>query len=326
VQVHPLQLCVWLGSAAAAGLLLTPYRDVTYPVALVAFFVSLGTNFARDRGFVRKPVANVGSAAVLALLATIAIVLSSWGNIWLAVPMATTAGVFVMRNSMVATTLTHTDHLWIDPILLLGGAVAYVVGSSKLGGWIGWVALAPVMGCAVFLVFMSIIPAFQMKAKARKDMMPKGTVAPEFELMTHDGEPLRLSDLRGQIVLLVFVRGDWCPGCHIMLRSYQKNRQRFAERDVVVIAIGPDPQGINRGMVEDLGLEYRVLADDDLQTAKSYGLLGLTQPGVKYQEGFPLPASFLLDREGVIRFTSDPERVGGVLTPERVFDVLDALA
>jgi len=208
----------------------------------------------------------------------------------------------------------------------LTGIACYVIGNLQNDSWIGWAALAPVMGSVVFGVFVSLLPAIRMKAKAKKDTMPAGTPAPDFELMSDDGELVRLSDLRGEIVLLVFVRGDWCPGCHIMLRAYQKSRARFAERGVLVLAIGPDPQGINRGMVEDLGLEYRLLADDTLATAKRYGLLGLTAPGVKYEEGFPLPASFLVDREGVIRFTSDPERVGGVLTPDRVFDVLAALA
>jgi peroxiredoxin Q/BCP len=326
MQVHPLQLGVWLSSALVGGLLLTPYRDVTYPVVMVGFFISLGSNFARARGFLRKPVANVGSAAALALLATIAIPLSSWGNAWLAVPMATASLVFVMRNSTVATVFTHTSHLWIDPLLLLGGAAAYVVGNLEAGGWIGWVALAPMLVCAVSLVFVSIIPGFQMRAKAIKDTMPKGTLAPDFELTSQDGEVVRLGDLRGEIVLLVFVRGDWCPGCHIMLRAYQKNRARLAERGVIILAIGPDPRGINLAMVKDLGLGFRVLEDEQLQTARAYGLLGLTSLGTKYKEGFPLPASFLLDREGVIRFTSDPKRVGGVLSPERVFDVLDALA
>jgi peroxiredoxin len=222
--------------------------------------------------------------------------------------------------------VTHTDYLWADPLAYLAGTVCYVIGGLQSEHWIAWVALSPIVASILFGASVSLLPAIRMKAKAKKDTMPAGTPAPDFELKSHEGEVVRLSDLRGEIVLLVFVRGDWCPGCHIMLRAYQKSRTRFAERGVMVLAIGPDPQGINRAMVEDLGLEYRVLADDTLATAKRYGLLGLTAPGVKYEEGFPLPASFLVDREGVIRFTSDPARVGGVLTPDAVFDVLAALA
>ena len=45
----------------------------------------------------------------------------------------------------------------------------------------------------------------------------------------------------------------------------------------------------------------------------------------KYQEGIPLPASFLVDKNGIVRYTSRPDRVGEFLDPSKIFPVLEKL-
>ncbi len=47
----------------------------------------------------------------------------------------------------------------------------------------------------------------------------------------------------------------------------------------------------------------------------------LEQMGVDYAEGIPLPASFLVDVDGIIRYVSRPDRVGEFLDPSLIFGV-----
>ena len=51
----------------------------------------------------------------------------------------------------------------------------------------------------------------------------------------------------------------------------------------------------------------------------------LLEHGLDYAQGIPLPASFLVDKKGVIRYVSRPDRVGEFLNPELIFGVLESM-
>jgi len=154
-----------------------------------------------------------------------------------------------------------------------------------------------------------------------------GGKAPDFNLQDQDGNNTTLSEYKGKRhVLLIFVRGDWCPTCHIMLRTYERNKNKFAEKNIQLLAIGPDPVGVNKAMMERLDLDYKVLSDDKGEAAKAFGMLFQSNnPDTKFQEGIPLPAAFLIDVNGVIAYTSNPKKPGEMLMPETIFPVVEKL-
>jgi len=140
---------------------------------------------------------------------------------------------------------------------------------------------------------------------------------------------VRLSDCRGKHpVLLIFVRGDWCPGCDMMLRTYERNRRVFQTKGVHVLGIGPDDISVNKDMVERIGVGFRMLSDDQQEVSRRYGVVcnnAALEMAVDYAKGIPLPASFLADVDGTVRYVSSPERVGEFLNPELIFSTLQAL-
>ena len=154
-----------------------------------------------------------------------------------------------------------------------------------------------------------------------------GKEAPDFELEDHDGKMVKLSDFKGvRDLLLIFVKGDWCPGCHMMLRTYEKNREKFMQKNVMVMAIGPDPVGVNKSMVDRLGLEYKVLSDESQKIVEKYGIKIPSFPGApKQYESTPLPASFLICKGGIVRYSSRPDKPGEFLNPSLIFPILDSL-
>ena len=94
------------------------------------------------------------------------------------------------------------------------------------------------------------------------------------------------------------------------------------------MAIGPDPVGVNKQMVEKLGVEFKVLSDDKQRTAMNYGIQLRDYDNdfaEKYQEGIPLPASFLVDRNSIVRYVSRPDKVGEFLNPSLIFPILETL-
>jgi peroxiredoxin Q/BCP len=223
----------------------------------------------------------------------------------------------------------HSKAKWLEPTLFAGAVAYYVFGNIYDGsGWVSWSFPAPPMMMGAFMLLGSVVDGVDIaKRRGAKFKVEIGKPAPDFSLQDQDGNNVMLSEYKSRRhVLLIFVRGDWCPTCHIMLRSYEKNKEKFAEKNVMLMAIGPDPVGVNRDMVLRLGLDYRILSDDKHLAAKAYGMqIQNNNPMTKYEEGIPLPASFLVDIEGRIQYTSNPERPGEILNPDTIFPVLAEL-
>jgi len=220
----------------------------------------------------------------------------------------------------------YTKSLWLDPMLAVFAVAGYVaINLYTDHAWQGWALPAP------YILISSIVTPILYKDKKsvgkllENGLIETGTPAPDFSLENFDGKKVSLSSYKGlREVLLIFVRGDWCPGCHIMLRLYERERKKFQDKEIMLIAIGPDPAGVNKAMVEKLGLDFAVLSDDDMSVSKKYSLR--IQEGVGESEyGIPLPASFLVDKQGVIRYTSRADNAGEFLSPEIIFDVLTKL-
>lgn len=226
---------------------------------------------------------------------------------------------------------TLVRYRWLEPAILLCGAFLLVraLQGGSLAGGLPWMALPPFVAalglCAGYLYDGALI----RRKVANGYRVKVGDVAPDFALLDQEGRLVQLSDFIGRHpVLLVFLRGDWCPGCHIMLRTYEKNRERFLEKDVHVLGIAPDGVEKNKEVVERIGMGYALLSDQRNQVSRGYGVVysnaGL-ESAVNYADGIPLPASFLVDVTGVVRYVSRPERVGEFLDPARIFKVLGAL-
>ncbi|MBI2722322.1 MAG: redoxin domain-containing protein [Bacteroidetes bacterium] len=226
---------------------------------------------------------------------------------------------------------SYTKYSWFEPGAFIMAVIAFLVGNLvHPHEWTGWFFPTPVIVFGAILTAGILKDNKQLLANAKGGYRVKvGQAASPFELPDQNGELIRLSDYEGKRhLLLIFVRGDWCPGCHMMLRTYEKNNEKFKAKNVLVMAIGPDPVGVNRGMVEKLGLDFKVLSDEGQKTAMVYGVQLKEYDNdfaEKYTEGIPLPASFLIDKTGIVRYVSRPDKVGEFLNPSMIFPIVDQL-
>lgn len=243
----------------------------------------------------------------------------------------TLASVATIARQAFMQQFTYVNLLWLDS----GGAsLALVVYLYAVHGldfsWSLWLAPLPPLAAALFLTGAYVQDARCIKRRTRFGYkVQAGKAAPEFELPDENGVLVKLSDYRGKHpVLLIFVRGDWCPGCHMMLRTYERSRTKFLEKGVHVLGIGPDNISINKDMVQRIGVGFRMLSDDAQAISGQYGVIydnPVMEMSINYAEGIPLPASFLVDIDGVVRYVSRPDRVGEFLDPSLIFSVLDQL-
>jgi thioredoxin-dependent peroxiredoxin len=117
--------------------------------------------------------------------------------------------------------------------------------------------------------------------------------APDFELQDADGQSFRLSERRGQRLLLVFYPGDDTPVCTRQLCDYRDGIESFRDLGVEVIGISADDAESHRRFRDKHQLPFVLLSDPDLKVAEQYGCKALI--GMKR-------GVFLLDEEQTIRY------------------------
>jgi peroxiredoxin len=122
-----------------------------------------------------------------------------------------------------------------------------------------------------------------------------GTQAPDFTLPNGPDGELRMSDLRGRPVVLVFYPADWSPVCGDELALYNELLPEFRRHEAEVLGISVDGVWCHRAYAEARHLEFPLLSDFEPKGAvsRAYG-------AYRTKEGFSERALFVLDRDGVI--------------------------
>lgn len=131
-----------------------------------------------------------------------------------------------------------------------------------------------------------------------------GRKAPDFSLQDQDGQPVKLSALRGKsLVVLVFYRGSWCPFCVRQLTELGSLAQ--SGENVRVLAISVDSVEENKKLAQTLAaktggqLSFSILSDPGHQVIDRFGLHDPAYDGKRF-DGIPHPAVYVLDKAGKV--------------------------
>lgn len=148
-----------------------------------------------------------------------------------------------------------------------------------------------------------------------------GEAAPEFTLPDSAGRPVGLRDLIADGPLVIcFFRGGWCPYCTLELRAYEELLPAFTDAGVGVVAIGPEVPAVALRTATAQSLTFPVLADVGNVVASAFRLVHDLTPevrGIHARQGvdlpartaqppeevtLPLPATYVVDVHGIVRF------------------------
>lgn len=153
--------------------------------------------------------------------------------------------------------------------------------------WIELIVAVAIVGSAwIYFTRVPVDAASAARIAPRENFR-----APEFSLPALDGRQVSLSDLRGQAVLVNFW-ATWCPPCRAEMPEIQAAYQNHRGQNLTVLAINQaeDDQPVSQ-FAQQLHLTFPILLDRDGTIARQYQVQGL-------------PASFFVDRDGVIRAAS----------------------
>jgi len=164
-------------------------------------------------------------------------------------------------------------------VLILVGALVMsgkstLLTSSRLAAWLpnaeGWIKVAP--GAPT--------------TAAKTNYQP----APDVELQTLEGQPFKISGLRGHVVLVNFW-ATWCIPCRAEIPEFNAMQRDLKQRGLEVVGVSTSPGDTAdaiRDFQKELKQEYTVLR-------------GAEEIGEKFGNGPGLPVSYVIDREGLIR-------------------------
>lgn len=140
-----------------------------------------------------------------------------------------------------------------------------------------------------------------------------GHAAPGFELPGTAG-PFRLSEHRGERVILLFYPGDNTPVCTRQFCSYRDNPDAFSRLGATAVGISSQSVESHEGFRDKHDLTVPLLADEDGAVARAYGARRPVQGTTR--------TVVIVDEEGVVRYRHD-SLLG--LTYQTVDDLLAAL-
>lgn len=147
------------------------------------------------------------------------------------------------------------------------------------------------------LLLLVVLMCVSLSACDRKQSngLAGGTVAPaeqkpapDVQITALNGTPLKLSDLRGKVVMLNFW-ATWCPPCREEIPSMMKLNSAMAGKPFQMVAVSIDEGG--KPAIEDFfrktGFTLPTYVDPTGMAGKSYGITGV-------------PETFIIDRNGVL--------------------------
>jgi peroxiredoxin len=170
--------------------------------------------------------------------------------------------------------------------------------------------------------------------------LKKGERLPPFSLTDALGEMRSSEELlkRGSLVIS-FYRGGWCPYCHLELRALQKVLPEIKSHNANLLAISPELPDYSLTTREKNELEFSVLSDPNNQVAKKFGLVFEAAKELipLFKENFdwdlvtingtetvelPIPATYVVDKEGIVQFTFVNSDYTQRAEPEKILEVL----
>ena len=128
-----------------------------------------------------------------------------------------------------------------------------------------------------------------------------GSKAPEFSLKNSSGSPVRLSDFKGQWVILYFYPKDNTPGCTVEANDFTKSLKDFTKMNAVVLGVSPDSCESHVKFVKDQNLRVALLIDPECGAIEAYGAWQLKQNYGKEYWGV-VRSTALIDPDGKIAF------------------------
>ncbi len=138
--------------------------------------------------------------------------------------------------------------------------------------------------------------------------MKVGDKAPEIFGIDENGNEIRLSNYKGQKVVLYFYPKDSTPGCTTEACNLRDNYEKLRKDNYAVIGVSVDNESSHRNFIEKNNLPFPLIADTDKKLVELFGVWGEKQMyGRSYMGTFR--TTFIIDEEGIVSNIISPKEI-----------------
>ena len=182
--------------------------------------------------------------------------------------------------------------------------------------------------CVIILLAIAMPPLSALLAEdasipdSAADVSPLdiGKTVPSVQVKTIDGKPVSIHKaLNKKNTLLIFYRGGWCPYCNVHLAKLATVQDTLQNYHIQILGVSPDrPERLKR-TTDKQSLHYTLLSDSKMNLARAFGLAFRVddETFTRYKNQYdidleansgedhhllPVPAAYLIDTSGTIRF------------------------
>ena len=138
------------------------------------------------------------------------------------------------------------------------------------------------------LLALTVVACSDVPGDARVDV---GSPVPAYAAVSLDGDSVSLASQRGKVVLLN-VWATWCHPCRDEIPELQAIHERYGERGLELVGVSVDTESADdaiRAFMRDFRMTYPVWRDPSERISAQFHIVGV-------------PATFLIDREGILRW------------------------
>jgi peroxiredoxin len=169
----------------------------------------------------------------------------------------------------------------------------------------------------------------KFRSKPIPDDLRPGNSLPAFSAVDEDGNMLESSSLRGSAVVLLFVRGTWCPFCSKQVANLTKFYKEITDSGARLILITPRPLETTRRVADLFKVDFEFWLDESLAVGKKLGLV--QESGVpsdhrdQYGDDTLWPTTLVVDANGIIRHTELSRFIADRPNPEKLLAIVKKL-
>lgn len=150
-------------------------------------------------------------------------------------------------------------------------------------------------------------------------MLQEGTMAPEFSLTDQNGMLRKLSDYRGQKVILYFYSKDMTSGCSRQACGFAELYPQFREKNAAVLGVSKDSVASHKIFEEKYGLPFTLLSDPEKEVIQLYDVWKEKVNYGKVTMGV-VRTTYLIDENGVIVKAID--KVKATENPAQMIEII----
>ncbi|MEL7537363.1 MAG: redoxin domain-containing protein [Pseudomonadota bacterium] len=187
-----------------------------------------------------------------------------------------------------------------------------------------------IVAAIVVAVFIgAVVFARRNRGSGLPAALAAGNPFPPMQLADDHGNPVSVSSERDTALVLIFLRGGWCPFCTSQVEQLTASYREITEHNAELVFVTPKPLDTTRRVAEVFGVDFTFWVDQDLKLARELGIYHPDAVPERFREKFGAdafrPASVIVDRAGIIRFARVAPDVRTRPDPKELVSVLRTL-